>query len=105
VTTALYITAVALECLLWAAATLGLYLDVVSVKLYWRRIRNGVGPSGVPLVALAFYELRAFLRPLDYFRHVHSSKPSLILAAATGLLVHLIFQYGVPSYALRSRKR
>ena len=50
-----YAAAIA-EWVLWAAAAVGVYLDIVSAVFYWRRIRDGRGPSGVPVVALVFYE-------------------------------------------------
>jgi hypothetical protein len=92
------------ECLLWLAAGLGLYLDAVSAKLYWRRIRDGVGPSGVPVVALLFYELRALVHPLDCFDHVYRPTWLIALWVGTALLLHVTLQYGVPFYAWHSRK-
>jgi hypothetical protein len=99
----MYGAAVIAECILWAATAVGVYVDMVSAVFHWRWVRDGLGPSGVPVVALFFYEVRAFVRPLDWVNHVHRPWWMIGLAATMGLLFHLVLQHGVSRYARHVR--
>jgi hypothetical protein len=68
--------------------SLGVYLDILSMRLYLSRHKHGHGPSGVPLVGLLFYWI--------VILHWGAEWPTKLTTLALFTVFHIAAQYIIP---------